>query len=126
MENLDLVIIGAEWGEGRRAHWLASFLLGIQDEQGNFLEIGKVGTGITDDLFKDLTKKLKPYIIEQKGKVVTLVPHLVVEVAYEEIQKSPNYESGYALRFPRVVRLREDKSLEEADDLERLHEILAK
>ena len=124
MENLDLVIIGADWGEGRRAHWLASFLLGIKDEQGNFLEIGKVGTGITDDTFTTLTKKLKPYIIEQKGKTVTLVPHFVVEVAYEEIQKSPNYESGYALRFPRVVRFREDKSVEEADDLARLHEIL--
>ena len=125
METLDLVIIGAEWGEGRRAHWLASFLLGIRDEQGNFLEIGKVGTGITDDIFKELTENLKPYIIEQKGKSVRLVPHLVVEIAYEEIQKSPNYESGYALRFPRVVRFREDKSVEEADDLDRLHEILA-
>jgi DNA ligase-1 len=126
METLDLVIIGAEWGEGRRAHWLASLLLGIQDEQGNLLEIGKVGTGITDDMFKELTENLKPYIIEQKGKSVKLVPHLVVEVAYEEIQKSPNYESGYALRFPRVVRFREDKSPEEADDLNRLYEILAK
>ncbi len=126
LENLDLVIIGADWGEGRRAHWLASFLLGIRDEYGNFLEIGKVGTGITDDTFKEFTEKLKPYIIEQKGKTVKLVPNLVVEVAYEEIQKSPNYESGYALRFPRVVRFREDKSVDEADDLARLHEILRK
>ncbi len=126
LENLDLVIIGADWGEGRRAHWLASFLLGIQDSQGNFLEIGKVGTGITDDMFKELTTKLKPFITEQKGKTVKLVPHMVVEVAYEEIQKSPNYESGYALRFPRVVRFREDKSVDEADDMTRLHEILGK
>ncbi len=124
METLDLVVIGAEWGEGRRAHWLASFLLGIKDEQGTFLEIGKVGTGITDDMFKELTEQLTPYILDQKGKTVTLLPHLVVEVAYEEIQKSPNYESGYALRFPRVVRFREDKSIEEADDLNRLYEIL--
>jgi len=126
LENLDLVIIGADWGEGRRAHWLASFLLGIRDEYGNFLEIGKVGTGITDDTFKEFTEKLKPYITEQKGKTVKLVPNLVVEVAYEEIQKSPNYESGYALRFPRVARFREDKSVDEADDLARLHEILGK
>lgn len=126
LENLDLVIIGADWGEGRRAHWLASFLLGIRDDYGNFLEIGKVGTGITDDMFKELTEKLTPSITEQKGKTVTLLPHFVVEVAYEEIQKSPNYESGYALRFPRVVRFREDKSPDEADDLNRLHEILGK
>ena len=124
LENLDLVIVGADWGEGRRAHWLASFLLGIRDDYGNFLEIGKVGTGITDDMFKELTEKLTPYITEQKGKTAKLVPQFVVEVAYEEIQKSPNYESGYALRFPRVVRFREDKSVDEADDLERLHEIL--
>lgn len=124
METLDLVIIGADWGEGRRAHWLASFLLGIRDEQGNFLEIGKVGTGITDDMFKELTEKLNPYITEQKGKTVKLLPTLVMEVAYEEVQKSPNYESGFALRFPRVVRFREDKSVDEADDLDRLHEIL--
>ncbi|MGC1121056.1 MAG: ATP-dependent DNA ligase [Candidatus Methanofastidiosia archaeon] len=124
METLDLAIIGADWGEGRRAHWLASFLLGIKDEQGAFMEIGKVGTGITDEMFKELTDKLSPYIIEQKGKTVKLIPYLVVEVAYEEIQKSPNYESGYALRFPRVVRVREDKSPEEADDIDRLHEIL--
>lgn len=124
LENLDLVIIGADWGEGRRAHWLASFLLGIRDEQENFLEIGKVGTGITDEMFRELTEKLSPYIIEQKGKTVKLVPNFVMEVAYEEIQKSPNYESGYALRFPRMVRFREDKSAEEADDLTRLHEIL--
>ncbi|MBU6996807.1 MAG: ATP-dependent DNA ligase [Theionarchaea archaeon] len=124
METLDLAIIGADWGEGRRAHWLASFLLGIKDEQGDFMEIGKVGTGITDEMFKELTEKLTPYIVEQKGKTVKLIPYLVVEIAYEEIQKSPNYESGYALRFPRVVRLREDKSPEEADDINRLHEIL--
>lgn len=124
LENLDLVIIGADWGEGRRAHWLASFLLGIRDDEGNFLEIGKVGTGITDETFRELTEKLTPFIIEQRGKTVTLVPNLVVEVAYEEIQKSPNYESGYALRFPRVVRFREDKSVDEADDVARLHEIL--
>jgi DNA ligase-1 len=124
METLDLVIIGADWGEGRRAHWLASFLLGIRDGYGNFLEIGKVGTGITDEMFKELTEKLTPYITEQKGKTAKLVPHFVIEVAYEEIQKSPTYESGYALRFPRVVRFREDKRPEEADDVARLHEIL--
>lgn len=123
METLDLVIIGAEWGEGRRAHWLASFLLGIRDDN-NFLEIGKVGTGITDEMFQELTDQLTPYILEQKGKIVSLVPNVVVEVKYEEIQKSPNYESGYALRFPRVVRIRDDKNVEEADDMDRLHEIL--
>jgi DNA ligase-1 len=124
LETLDLVVIGAEWGEGRRAHWLASFLLGIRDEYGKFLEVGKVGTGITDEMFEDLTEKLKPYIVSQEGKVVKLHPHLILEIAYEEIQKSPNYESGYALRFPRVRRIREDKGPEDADSLDRLYEIV--
>jgi len=124
LETLDLVIIGAEWGEGRRAHWLASFLLGIQDEYGKFLEVGKVGTGITDEMFEELTEKLKPYIVSQEGKVVKLHPRLILEIAYEEIQKSPNYESGYALRFPRVRRIREDKGPEDADSLDRLYEIV--
>jgi DNA ligase-1 len=124
LETLDLVIIGAEWGEGRRAHWLASFLLGIRDEYGRFLEVGKVGTGITDEMFGELTEKLTPYIVSQEGKVVKLHPHLILEIAYEEIQKSPNYESGYALRFPRVRRIREDKGPEDADSLDRLYEIV--
>ena len=124
LETLDLVVVGAEWGEGRRAHWLASFLLGIKDEYGKFLEIGKVGTGVTDEMFVELTEKLKPLIMSQEGKQVKIKPHLVLEIAYEEIQKSPNYESGFALRFPRVRRIREDKSPEDADDLDRLYEIV--
>jgi len=109
-EALDLVIIGAEWGEGKRAKWLSSFSLGCIDD-GKFLEIGKVGTGIKEKTeegvsFDQLTKELKPLITEEKGKEVKVKPKVVIEVAYEEIQKSPTYTSGYALRFPRVIRLR--------------------
>ncbi len=123
LETLDLVIIGAEWGEGRRAHWLATFLLACKNEEGNFVPIGKVGTGITDEMFQDLTDNLKESIISQKGKEVALKPELVAEIAYEEIQRSPKYESGFALRFPRVIRIREDKGPDDVDTIERVYEI---
>lgn len=110
MEPLDLIIVGAQWGEGKRAKWLSSFDLACRSK-GKLLTIGKVGTGIKEKAegitFKQLTKELKPLILETKGKHVKLKPRYVVEVAYEEIQKSPTYTSGYALRFPRVIRTRE-------------------
>jgi DNA ligase-1 len=127
METLDLVITGATWGEGRRAHWLASFLLAARDQDtGDLLTIGRMGTGFTDELFKELTETLKPEISEEIGKEVKLKPRIVVEVAYEEIQKSPTYSSGYALRFPRLVRIRTDKGLEDLDTLSRIDELAAK
>ncbi|NYT04476.1 MAG: ATP-dependent DNA ligase [Candidatus Methanofastidiosa archaeon] len=123
LETLDLVIIGAEWGEGRRKKWLSSLLLGIRDDEGKFLPIGKVATGLSDDLFTEITEQLTPLIIEEKGKTVTLVPKIVVEVLYDEIQHSPKYESGFALRFPRVLRIRDDKDAYDSDNLSRVYEI---
>jgi len=129
-ETLDVVIVGAEWGEGRRANWLGSFVLAVRDEEtGEFLEIGKMGTGLTDEQFKEITERLKPYIIAEHGKEVKLKPVLVIEVGFQELQKSPNYNSGFALRFPKLVRFRDDKSPEEADTLERvkrLYELYSK
>lgn len=128
LENLDLVITGADWGEGKRAHWLSSFSISCVD--GNsLLEVGKVGTGIKEledegVSFKQLTGLLKPLITEEKGKEVKVKPKIVVEVTYGEIQKSPTYSSGYALRFPRVLRLREDKPASECStikDVERIY-----
>ncbi len=126
MENLDLVITGATWGTGKRAGWLGSLVLGCRDPKtGRFLECGMIGTGIKEKgegvTFEELTRLLKPHIESEKGSSVVIRPRLVVEVAYEEIQRSPNYSSGYALRFPRVVRLRtSDKTAEQSDTLERV------
>ncbi|MEM7823811.1 MAG: ATP-dependent DNA ligase [Candidatus Aenigmatarchaeota archaeon] len=128
METLDLAIIGATWGTGKRAGWLGSLILGIRDpETGKFLECGMLGTGIKekktraeDVTFEDMTKMLKPYIISQSGHDVKIKPKIIIEVAYEEIQKSPTYSSGFALRFPRFIRLRPDKGPAEADDLNRI------
>jgi len=128
MKELDLVIVGAEWGTGKRAGWLSSFVLACRDEEtSDFLEVGKVGTGIKEKeeegvSFEQLTKILKKYIISEKGKEVKIKPEIVVEVTYEEIQKSPTYSSGYALRFPRVTRLRDDRAPEEASTLQMVEE----
>ena len=121
METLDLVVIGAKWGEGRRASLLGSYRLGCQDTAtGNLLDMGFVATGFTDESLAELTEIFRELIVMEKGMDVEIKPAVIFEVAYEEIQKSPNYSSGYALRFPRMVAVRYDKSLEEADSLERV------
>lgn len=132
MESLDLVIVGAEWGNGKRSAWLTSFTLACHDpDTDEFLTIGKVGTGMKEleqeegVTFSQLTEALKPHIIGEKGKEVSLSPVLVVEINFEEIQKSPTYTSGYALRFPRVVRLRDDRSPDEASDIDLVEELFA-
>ncbi len=122
METLDLAIVGAKWSEGRRSDWLGRLYLGCYDEENDeYKEVGKMATGLTDEQFKEITEKLKPLIINEDGRKVDVRPEVIVEAEYEEIQESPNYSSGYALRFPRMKRFREDK--EEADTLERLKDI---
>ena len=121
METLDLVVIGAKWGEGRRASLLGSYRLGCIDQETNkLLDLGWVATGLTDEALADLTEMFGELIIVQKGMEVEIKPTVIFEVAYEEIQKSPNYSSGYALRFPRLIAVRDDKSLDEADTLDRV------
>ena len=121
METLDLVVIGATWGEGRRANFLGSYRLACADpDSGKLLDIGWVATGLTDDVLSELTETFKDLILVQKGMEVELKPAVIFEVAYEEIQKSTNYSSGFALRFPRLVAVRDDKSVEDADTLERV------
>lgn len=126
METLDLVITGAEWGTGKRANWLGSFVLSCR-KGDEFLECGMMGTGIKEKgegvTFEDLTKQLKPFMEKEKGKSVKIKPKIVIEVAYEEIQKSPNYSSGYALRFPRLLKIRVDKSPSDADDVEKMEKL---
>ncbi len=119
-ETLDLAISRAEWGKGRRSNWLSSFTLACKSEKG-YLEIGKLGTGLSDAQFKEITKKLKPLITSESGKEVKVAPEIIVEVGYEEIQKSPTYSSGFALRFPRLLRFRPDK--DEPDSIEKVKNI---
>jgi len=123
LEPLDLVITGATYGEGKRAHVLSSFILSCR-AGSKFLKCGMVGTGIKEKeeqdgiTFSQITKLLKPHIFKETGRLVDIKPKIVVEVGYEEIQKSPTYDSGYALRFPRFLRLRNlDKNPNQANSL---------
>lgn len=128
LDNLDVVVVGAEWGEGKRSNWLSSFTIAVQEENGELLEIGNVGTGIKEKdeegtSFGIITEMLKPNIISEEGRKVKLKPLLIFEVSFEEVQASPSYSSGYALRFPRFIRLREEKSIDEISTIEDLMEI---
>jgi DNA ligase-1 len=138
VETLDLVVTGAEWGEGRRASLLGTFLLSARDgdvsgqspeareteSRGGFETIGKVATGVTDEELEELTELLEPHVRSQDGQEVDLEPAVVFEVGYEEIQRSPTYSSGYALRFPRFVSVREDLDPDDADSLERVERLV--
>jgi DNA ligase-1 len=123
--SLDVVIKAAEWGSGRRKEWLSNYHLSVR--QGNeYLVIGKTFKGLTDEEFKWMTEKLQKIKTSEEGHVVNVHPVLVVEVEFNEIQKSPHYRSGYALRFARIKRIREDKDPEEADTLETVEEMYEK
>lgn len=126
-KDLDLVITGAEYGTGKRSGWLSSFILSCMGkEEQEFLEIGRVGTGIKEKdeqegvSFNELNDLLKPLIIKEQGKDVKIKPKIIVAVTYQEIQESPNYSSGWALRFPRITSLRPDKHLSEIASLQEI------
>jgi DNA ligase-1 len=124
LDTLDLVITAAEYGYGRRKGWLSDYYLAARDpESGGFLELGKTFKGLTDAEIIEITKRLKESSIEQDGHRVIVIPKIVVEVAYNEIQQSPRYKSQMALRFARITRIRDDKTPEEADTIERVREI---
>nr|WP_321497881.1 ATP-dependent DNA ligase [uncultured Methanolobus sp.] len=124
METLDLVVIGAEWGYGRRTSFLGSYALACHDpDTGRFLPVGRVATGFSDEQLAELTELFSDLIVTESGTEVEIKPEVIFEVAFEEIQKSVNYESGYALRFPRLVNVRSDKSIEDVETIGRLEEM---
>lgn len=123
VETLDLVVTGAEWGEGRRANYFGTFLLSVRSGDA-FETIGKVATGITDEELAEVHEVLEPHARSESGTEIDLEPAVVFEVGYEEIQRSPTYSSGYALRFPRFVGLRADKDPTDADSLERVERLV--
>jgi len=124
LEPLDLVIVAAEYGYGRRHEWLSNYYLAARDaETDEFLMVGKTFKGLTDAEIIEMTKRLKELTIKEEGRRVIVVPQVVVEILYNEIQKSPKYKCGMALRFARISRTREDKTPKEADTIQRVREI---
>jgi len=122
VETLDLVVTGAEWGEGRRANHFGTFLVAARTDEG-YEPVGKVATGITDEELRALHERLEPHVRSESGTEVDIEPTVVFEVGYEELQRSPTYASGYALRFPRFVGIREDKAPRDADSLDRIERL---
>jgi DNA ligase 1 len=117
--TLDLVIVAADWGYGRRHGWLSNYHLAARNERtGGFSEVGKTFKGLTDEQFREMTERLLALKISESHGTVVVRPEVVVEVGYNDIQRSPQYEAGMALRFARIVRIRTDKAVSEADSIE--------
>jgi DNA ligase-1 len=125
VRTYDLVVLGAEWGHGRRQGWLSNLHLGARDPRtGEFLMVGKCFKGLTDELLTWQTKALVARETERRGIAVLVRPELVVEIALDGVQSSTRYPGGVALRFARVKRYRPDKSAEEADTIDDLRALL--
>ncbi len=124
--TLDLVILAAEWGNGRRQGWLSNLHLGARDTQkGGFAMLGKTFKGLTDEMLAWQTQELLKLEIARDGHIVYVEPKLVAEIAFNEIQVSPRYASGLALRFARVKRYRPDKSADQSDTFETVQKMAA-
>ena len=121
VDTLDLAVIGAEWGEGKRAHVFGSFLVACQD-QGKLIPLSRVATGFSDDQLAEVYDLLKDTVTTKSGKEVAFEPTLVFEVGYAELQVSQTYDGGFALRFPRFVRIRDDKDIAEIETLESIRD----
>ncbi|MFH1291234.1 MAG: ATP-dependent DNA ligase [archaeon] len=124
--DFDLVITGAEWGTGKRAGWLTSFDVGCKDND-KLLQVGKVSTGLKEKpeeglSFSGMTEILEKLIVRVNGRNIVVKPEIVVAVQYQNIQKSPTYSSGYALRFPRITRLRDDRGVGDIATLKEIKE----
>ncbi len=115
VHTLDLVVLAAEWGHGRRTGKLSNLHLGARTADGGFAMLGKTFKGLTDALLEWQTKRLREIAVDESGYTVTVRPELVVEIAYDGLQRSSRYPAGVTLRFARVIRYREDKRPEEAD-----------
>jgi DNA ligase-1 len=121
VDTLDLAVIGAEWGEGKRAHAFGSFLVACQND-GKLIPLSRVATGFSDEQLAEVYELLKDTVIAKSGKEVTFEPSLVFEVGYAELQASTNYEGGFALRFPRFIRIRDDKDLTDIETLDSIQD----
>jgi DNA ligase-1 len=114
--TLDVVITAAEQGNGRRATVFSDYTFAVRSENG-FVNVGKAYSGLTDEEIRQLTRLLRAASTDRFGRVMLVKPEIVLEVAFDGVQKSPRHKSGYALRFPRIVRWRQDKRPEDCDDL---------
>ncbi|HEY5331839.1 MAG TPA: ATP-dependent DNA ligase [Acidobacteriaceae bacterium] len=123
LATLDVVITGAEFGHGKRAGLLSDYTFAVRGEDGELLNVGKAYSGVTDAEIAELTEWLKAHTLEDRGHFRTVEPQIVLEVAFNNIMRSTRHASGFAMRFPRIIRIRTDKPVGEIDTLARVEEI---
>ncbi len=123
LATLDVVITGAEYGSGRKAPFLSDYTFAVRGAEGELLNVGKAYSGVTDAEIVELTEFLKAHTLEDRGHFRTVEPLVVLEVAFNNIMRSDRHASGFALRFPRILRIRTDKPLGEIDTVERVEEV---
>lgn len=119
-ETLDVVVVGGTHGIGKRGDFIGSYMVALRDEDNQLKTVAHVATGLDDETLEKLTKKMEEYKISEKGTKIIVKPKIILEIAYSEIVKSPEYEAGYSLRFPVVKRIRDDKGIDDIDTVERL------
>jgi DNA ligase-1 len=124
LATLDVVVTAVEWGHGKRKGVLSDYTFAVKDTTtGRLLNVGKAYTGLTDAEIATMTERFLDITIEDHGHVRLVRPEVVLEVAFDSIQRSARHKSGYALRFPRIVHIRDDKPAEEIDTVERVAEL---
>jgi DNA ligase-1 len=128
LDTIDAVVVIAEYGHGKRAGVLSDYTFAVrEDTNSNQLRtIGKAYSGLTDDEIFEITKKLKSIIIKDEGYSMMVKPEIVLEIAFDSIQKSNRHDSGFALRFPRIKNIREDKDASDIDTLQKVKQIYEK
>jgi DNA ligase-1 len=125
LDTLDVVVVGAEWGHGKRRGVLSDVTFAVARDDGELVTVGKAYTGLTDAEIAEMTALLEDITLTDNGYYRTVRPQIVLEVAFDAVQRSSRHRSGYALRFPRIARWRHDKPLDEIDTLERVAAIAA-
>lgn len=127
LATLDVVVTAAEWGNGKRRHVLSDYTFAVRASESDptLLNVGKAYSGLTDAEIAELTEWFKAHTIQDFGRVRTVEPVVVLEVAFDVVQESKRHKSGYALRFPRIIRVRTDKPATEADTLDAVRRLAA-
>ena len=123
--TLDVVVTAVEYGHGKRRAMLSDYTFAVRDADG-VLNIGKAYSGLTDAEIREFTEYFRDHTIEDQGFRQLVEPNVVLEIAFNNIQHSSRHESGFALRFPRIVRLRTDKTADQIDTLDRVRELYSK
>ena len=130
LDTIDAVIVIAEYGHGKRAGVLSDYTFAVKDDDNNSVSklrtIGKAYSGLTDDEIHQMTKRLKKIMIKDEGIRIIVKPEIILEVAFDSIQKSSRHDSGFALRFPRIKNIREDKGVSDIDSLQKVKQIYEK